>query len=437
MSRNAAGVYTLPSAYNPVVANTTILAEWGNTTLSDVATALTDSLDRYGRGSMQAQFKAVDGTLGLPGITFGDEATSGFSRASAGEIALSILGTELARFTAAGIDVDGDLSADSLTLSGALIALSLALTGQLSVAANTSTSALKVYQLGTGNVAEFGDATDPDSSPTVIDSVGIIIVGHTASFDMGASQGRVQVVGATGLSGIRFNNANSNGQSQAFGRSRGSGPGVFGAVSANDGLVRWNTIADDGTALIIAGYEQWSVDAAVSTGIAPTRYSVHVMDAAGVIQEALRINSFRALGLSGANFGVAGQVPQSAGAAAAIAYAYNGQSAGTHQLGYLAGAGGTVTQATSISTGVTLNKQTGLITMFAALAAASGRFFVTNSLVTANSTVIVHYGGSTTDGVSGDFWCAGVQAGGFYVGYSGTTASPPPVRFTILDSVNT
>lgn len=66
-------------------------------------------------------------------------------------------------------------------------------------------------------------------------------------------------------------------------------------------------------------------------------------------------------------------------------------------LGYGTGAGGTVTQATSKSTAVTLNKPTGKITMNnAALAAGASVYFVVyNSLVGANDTVIITGDGST------------------------------------------
>ena len=68
-------------------------------------------------------------------------------------------------------------------------------------------------------------------------------------------------------------------------------------------------------------------------------------------------------------------------------------------LGYGTGSGGTVTQATSKSTGVTLNKPTGQITMNnAALAAgASVIFLLTNSLLAATDSVIVqpNYGANS------------------------------------------
>jgi hypothetical protein len=63
----------------------------------------------------------------------------------------------------------------------------------------------------------------------------------------------------------------------------------------------------------------------------------------------------------------------------------------TEELGYATAAQGTVTQATSKSTGVTLNKSAGVITLNnAALAAATTvSFTLTNSLISANDTVIL------------------------------------------------
>lgn len=62
--------------------------------------------------------------------------------------------------------------------------------------------------------------------------------------------------------------------------------------------------------------------------------------------------------------------------------------------------GGTVTQATSKSTGVTLNAASGQITMHnASLAdAAEVTFTVTNSLVAATDVVVVNHGSAGTAG---------------------------------------
>lgn len=71
------------------------------------------------------------------------------------------------------------------------------------------------------------------------------------------------------------------------------------------------------------------------------------------------------------------------------------------ELGYTAAAQGTVTQATSKSTAVTLNKSAGVITMNnASLATATNATFtLNNSLISANDTVILTIsGGQATAG---------------------------------------
>jgi hypothetical protein len=76
MPRNGSGTYTLPSG-NPVSSNTTIEANWANTTLEDIGTELTDSLSRNGEGGMLAPLRMFAGTSSVPGAAWADETTSG------------------------------------------------------------------------------------------------------------------------------------------------------------------------------------------------------------------------------------------------------------------------------------------------------------------------------------------------------------------------
>jgi len=118
MSRNTSGAYSLPSG-NPVVAGTTIEAPWANTTLGDVAAELSNSLDRYGRGGMLAAFKAVNGTVAAPGIAFNNESSTGLSLISAGDMRLSVSGTELIKFTPTLVTVTGTVAATQFVGGGA------------------------------------------------------------------------------------------------------------------------------------------------------------------------------------------------------------------------------------------------------------------------------------------------------------------------------
>lgn len=78
-------------------------------------------------------------------------------------------------------------------------------------------------------------------------------------------------------------------------------------------------------------------------------------------------------------------------------------TSGTLPFGYATGAGGAITQITSITTGVTLSKPTGTITTVSStlVAGADASFTVTNTTVAATDTIIAHtksYGG-TADGI--------------------------------------
>src|SRR5690606_11385395 len=94
-------------AGQPPAAGSVISLDDHNTLVNDLVAELTDSLSRSGKGAMTAAFKAIDGVLGGPGITFDSERTSGLFRAGAGDVRLAILGALIAKWTAAGVDVTG------------------------------------------------------------------------------------------------------------------------------------------------------------------------------------------------------------------------------------------------------------------------------------------------------------------------------------------
>lgn len=114
MGRNAQGLFTPPPTVNPVVTGTIITAEWANNTVTDLSQGITDSLDRQGRGGMLNPLKLADGTLPAPGLTFGNESSSGFARPSAGAFSAVVQGVEVWRVTSQTFDFFGD----TLTVSG-------------------------------------------------------------------------------------------------------------------------------------------------------------------------------------------------------------------------------------------------------------------------------------------------------------------------------
>lgn len=103
MSRDSNGTFSL-GVGNPVVTLTTIASAWANGTFTDVAQEITNSLDRNGRGAMLAQFKAFDGTVLAPGISWGSEVGSGLYRAGAGDTRAVVAGVRVAGFDANGLN---------------------------------------------------------------------------------------------------------------------------------------------------------------------------------------------------------------------------------------------------------------------------------------------------------------------------------------------
>lgn len=129
MSRNGAGTYSLPAG-NPVVTGTVISSTWANTTLSDIATALTQSI-------------AVDGQSPITGnITFNTFKATGLGAATTSGDAIS--------YGQSGASLAG------LTLTGAL---NYAQELDLASAATTNIGGAASNQLritGTTTITSFG-----------------------------------------------------------------------------------------------------------------------------------------------------------------------------------------------------------------------------------------------------------------------------------------
>jgi len=112
-------------------------------------------------------------------------------------------------------------------------------------------------------------------------------------------------------------------------------------------------------------------------------------------------------------------------------------SSGTAGVGYATGAGGTVTQATSRTTGVTLNKTSGAITLFSAAGSATAATFtVTNSTVAATDVIILNQKSGTD---LYDLMVTAVAAGSFNITFrttGGTTTETPVFNFAVIKGVS-
>jgi hypothetical protein len=126
------------------------------------------------------------------------------------------------------------------------------------------------------------------------------------------------------------------------------------------------------------------------------------------------------------------------GAATGTSLAVTGAltSSGLTGIGYATGAGGAVTQLTSRTTGVTLNKTTGAITLFSAAGTTSATTFtVTNSTVAATDVIILNQKSGTD---LYDLMVTAVAAGSFNITFrttGGTTTEQPVFSFAVIKGV--
>jgi hypothetical protein len=182
MPRNSSGTYSLPAG-NPVVTGTLIETNWANPTMSDIGSAITDSLDRFGRGGMLAQLKLADGTLAAPAFAFNSEASTGLYRPAAATLNVSVLGSLVASFTNAAITLSKPTTVNStLNVTGALTAAGLILTGVLAFFAGTA-ALPGLAVAGDLNTGIYGDAADTigistsGTSRLTINPTGLVAIG--------------------------------------------------------------------------------------------------------------------------------------------------------------------------------------------------------------------------------------------------------------------
>jgi hypothetical protein len=126
------------------------------------------------------------------------------------------------------------------------------------------------------------------------------------------------------------------------------------------------------------------------------------------------------------------------GAATGTSLAVSGAvtSSGASGVGYATGAGGTVTQGTSRTTGVTIDKTCGSITLFSAAGSATpATFTVTNSTVAAGDVIILNQKSGTD---LYDLKVTAVAAGSFNITFNttgGTTTEQPVFNFAVIKAV--
>lgn len=141
MPRNGTGTYLLPSGINPVSDGTVISASWANPTLTDIATAITQSLPRDGQAPMTGTLKLADGSVSSPGIAWNSDGATGLFRPATSTLGFTAGGVEQARFTSGNLLLGSTSNTgEKLQVTGAV-----KLTGAVNVTGTLSGSSTATF----------------------------------------------------------------------------------------------------------------------------------------------------------------------------------------------------------------------------------------------------------------------------------------------------
>ena len=317
----------------------------------------------------------------------------------------------------ASININGTVGA-TIANTGAFTTLSASGTTTLSgnqiiSVTNNINAALRITQLGTGNALLVEDSTNPDATPFVIDASGRAISGYTSAITTGSFTAPVQLHANTSSSAnagySAFNwNSSAAGAGYNFFKSRGDTIGTPSIVNNADTVGFTQYFAYDGASWLSCASIAGQVDGTPGANDMPGRLLFSTTaDGAATPTERMRIDS------SG-----------------------NVRVTGGGGLGYGTGSGGVVTQATSRTTGVTINKTTGAITLFSAAGTtAATTFTVTNSTVAATDVIILSQKSGTD---LYDLMVTAVAAGSFNITFrttGGTTTETPVFNFAVINGV--
>lgn len=145
---------------------------------------------------------------------------------------------------------------------------------------NSSDTALRITQLGTGNALVVEDSANPDSTPVVVDASGKVVVGYTSALsvtDVGGFS-RTPSLQAQGLGGSlsaayfgSWSNSDSQPSQVIFGKSKSGTVGANGVVASGTDIGAVVFSADDGSALIPAASILGEVDGTPGTNDMPGR----------------------------------------------------------------------------------------------------------------------------------------------------------------------
>lgn len=176
MARDGSGNYSLPAG-NPVVTGTTITISWANTTLSDIATALTASVARDGQSAMTGTLNmgsnaissvttiAASGAVTAASLipTSATVPANGMYLSAANTVAFATNGVLRASIDTSGnLVITGGLSATTGTFSSSISAVGATITGTILLGGVNVTDYARLSQSNpfTGATQSINNATN-------------------------------------------------------------------------------------------------------------------------------------------------------------------------------------------------------------------------------------------------------------------------------------
>lgn len=163
------------------------------------------------------------------------------------------------------------------------------------VSANSTSDALRITQIGSGNALVVEDSDNPDSTPFVIDTNGRVISGSATSQGYAGISPYLQV-NNTGTStssiGVSSWVASAVAGQLQLAKSRGAAVGTRGIVSSGDDFGSLTWAGDDGTNFVLGASIAAQVDGTPGTNDMPGRLVFSTTDdGASSPTERLRIDS--------------------------------------------------------------------------------------------------------------------------------------------------
>ena len=314
--------------------------------IRDLAAQAADLVNNYSTiANTVGQGKFGDGTLAAPGIRFSDDLDTGFFRSGSNEVTFVAGGVAQFKYNTSGLQLTatgsfvnltttgnttlGDAAADTVTING-----TPTINAPTVITTNSTTNALRITQTGTGNALLVEDSASPDSTPTVIDAEGRVIVGSQTPI---TTRGNIQAFQVAGVayaqssgSISRFNSGSAGGGGLEFNRSRSGTLGTNTVVNSGDGIADIYFNGADGTAFITAAQITASVDGTPGTNSMPGRLVLSTTaSGASTPTERMRIDSAGQVGIGVAT--TAGISVRSAKAATGAATTFGFTQQGTVQ----------------------------------------------------------------------------------------------------------